>query len=178
MKTFMTTALLSLFPFFATQAQRFDNTPIKLNSIELLLGKWYEIARLDNRFERGQDNVTAFYTQDGDGKIMVSNVGWKDGKMKSATGHIKRTDMSGLLRVSFFRPFYSDYRVLMLGTDYSYALIGGSSDDHLWLLSRTPTLTQAARNALLREAASRGYTVSQLLWIDQSNNIDKLAKKS
>ncbi|MDO5447661.1 MAG: lipocalin family protein [Prevotellaceae bacterium] len=177
MKTYFLTAVLSVLPFCGSEAQAFDNTPIKLNSIELLLGKWYEIARFDHSFERGQDNVTAFYSQDGKGNILVSNVGWKNGKIKSANGYAKRTDMSGLLRVSFFRPFYSDYRILMMGHDYSYALIGGSSDDYLWILSRTPTMIQADRNATLREASRRGYTTNDLIWIDQSRNIDYLSQK-
>ena len=174
---YLAMALMSVLPCCNIQAQRFDNTPIKLNSIELMLGKWYEMARFDHRFERGQDNVTAFYTMNNDGKIFVSNVGWKDGKMKSANGRVKRTDTSGLLRVSFFWPFYSDYRVLMMSKDYSCALIGGSSDEYLWILSRTPTMTQSARNAVMSEAKSRGYPVGQLIWVDQSRNMEKVAQK-
>lgn len=178
MKTYFLTAIISVLPFYNADAQKFDNTPIKLNSIELLLGKWYEIARFDHKFERGQDNVTAFYSQDADGDIHVSNVGWKDGKRKSANGTVKRTDVSGLLRVSFFWPIYSDYRILMMGHDYSYALIGGSSDDFLWILSRTPTMIQTDRNAALREASRRGYKVKDLIWVNQSLNNDQLTQNS
>lgn len=171
MKMCVLTAMILALPFCNREALAFDNEPVKLTSLELLLGKWYEIARFNHRFERGQDNVTAFYSQDAKGNLRVSNMGWKDGKIKSANGFIKLTDTSGLLRVSFFRPFYSDYRILMMAPNNSYMLVGGSSKNYLWILSRTPTLNQANKNAAMREAIRRGYMVSELLWIDQSQNM-------
>ena len=50
------------------------------------LGKWYEIARFDHRFERGMSNVTAEYSLRDDGKVKVLNAGWKDGKRKVSEG--------------------------------------------------------------------------------------------
>jgi hypothetical protein len=40
------------------------------------LGKWYEIARLDHRFERGKDHVTATYKKRSDGGLVVINRGY------------------------------------------------------------------------------------------------------
>ena len=65
-------------------------------------------------------------------------------------------------------PFYSDYRVLMIAPDYSYALIGGSSDDYLWILSRTPKLSNDTLNSILHEAQRRGYNTEELIWVEQS----------
>ena len=56
---------------------------------------------------------------------MVVNTGLKDGKIKTSIGRAKSTDQQGLLRVSFFWPFYGDYRILWLDDDYQYALVGG-----------------------------------------------------
>ena len=39
------------------------------------LGTWYEIARLDHRFERGLDDVSATYAPNPDGSIAVVNRG-------------------------------------------------------------------------------------------------------
>ncbi|HCQ7177643.1 TPA: lipocalin family protein, partial [Enterobacter cloacae] len=40
------------------------------------LGTWYEIARLDHRFERGLEKVTAHYSSMDDGGIQVINRGY------------------------------------------------------------------------------------------------------
>ena len=49
------------------------------------LGKWFEIARFDHRFERGLTNVTAEYNLRPDGKVQVINTGWKNGEKKVAS---------------------------------------------------------------------------------------------
>lgn len=171
-KSIYLTAVLSLIPFSLWASNEVDNRPMPLDRIEVLLGRWYEIARFNHGFEKGQDNVMAFYSRKADGTLTVTNSGWKSGKMKTANGKIKLTSTPGRLRVSFFWPFYSDYRVLMMAGDNSYALIGGSSGKYLWILSRTPEMTQRAKNRVLREAATRGYSVSDLIWVDQRYNIN------
>jgi len=41
--------------------------------LDRYLGKWYEIARLDHRFERGMSHVTAEYSMRDDGQQRVEN---------------------------------------------------------------------------------------------------------
>lgn len=164
-------ALCCLIPTADCEAQNsVNNKTVNKLDIDKFLGKWYEIARFDHRFEREHKNITAYYFMNKDGSISVNNIGWKDGKRKQSTGKAKITGTPGLLRVSFFWPFYSDYRVLMVADDYSYALIGGSDEDYLWLMSRSPTLTAGARNKMLQEASKRGYEIDNLIWVDQSGN--------
>lgn len=82
-------------------------------------------------------------------------------------GKAKTTKEPGVLRVSFFGPFYSDYRIMMLGEDYSYALVGGDDGDYLWILSRTPHLEQSVIDRIIEEANYRGYETNKLIWVDQ-----------
>lgn len=145
-----------------------DNTTVNNLNLKRYLGKWYEIARFDHRFERGMTHCIANYDLQEDGSIRVTNYGRKDGEWKTSVGKAKTTDKPGVLRVSFFGPFYSDYRVMQLAPDYSYALVGGSDDGYLWILSRTPTLDKSICDTLLREAASRGYKTEKLIWVDQT----------
>lgn len=132
------------------------------------LGRWYEVARFDHKFERGLTHCTAEYTLKEEGKIKVVNRGKKNGKWDTAEGKAKTTSTPGLLRVSFFGPFYSDYRILMLAPDYSYALVGSGSSSYLWILCRTPELKPIDRDAILMEAQTRGYDINKLIWVDQS----------
>lgn len=148
-------------------AQKVDNSTITNLEPERYLGKWYEIARYDHKFERGLNFATANYSLMNDGKIRVVNSGIKDGKLKSSVGKAKFTDNPGLLRVSFFGPFYSDYRIMMLSKDYKYALVGSKSAKYLWILSRTPAVPEGTLNHILVEAANRGYDISKLIWVKQ-----------
>ena len=97
-------------------AQKVDNTPVAALDLNRYLGDWYEIARFDHSFERGLDFCKANYALREDGKIAVTNTGIKEGKNKTSNGKAKTTDTPALLRVSFFGPFYSDYRVMLLDT--------------------------------------------------------------
>ena len=126
-----------------------DNSTIQSVDLNRYLGYWYELARFDHPFERGLEYVMAHYSLREDGKIDVLNTGIKDGRAEDAKGIAKTTSVPGLLRVSFFGPFYSDYYILDLASDYSYSVVGSSSPKYLWILSRTPQLTPEAKSKIL-----------------------------
>ena len=142
-----------------------DNAPVSLLNLSRYLGVWYEIARFDHSFERGVESAVALYTQNSDGTIKVVNSGIKNGKVKTAVGKGKTTDTPGLLRVSFFGPFYADYRVLKIDADYRYALVGSGGADYLWLLSRTKEMPENVKTEFLAEAKRRGYDTTKLIWV-------------
>lgn len=152
-----------------------NTTTVKELDVTRYMGKWYEIARFDHRFERGLEGVTAEYTLLPDGYIRVVNSGFAGGlhgKLKKAIGRAKMPDPteSGKLKVSFFLFFYGDYYILELDKNYSYALIGSSSDKYLWLLSRTPQPAADTIDWLLAKADERGYDIDKLIFVDQPGN--------
>lgn len=144
-----------------------DHTTISRLDIGRYMGLWYEIARYENRFERGIENATAHYALQPDGTIQVENSGYKKEVLKRAIGRAKQPDKQqpGKLKVSFFYNFYSDYYILELDEkDYNYALIGSSSDNYLWILARTPQLPEETLNEILRKALARRYDTSKLIF--------------
>lgn len=144
-----------------------DNSAVKSFDLSRYLGEWYEIARFDHRFERGMEQTKASYTVRKDGKVDVLNTGMKDGRQFRARGVARQTDTPSLLRVSFWRPFYSDYRVMMIDDDYQYALVGSGSDKYLWILSRTPHISDETLAKIIAEAQRRGYDTDKLIMIKQ-----------
>ena len=144
-----------------------DNSVVDSFDLNRYLGDWYEIARFDHSFERGIEFCKAKYALREDGKIEVLNTGVKDGELKEAKGKGKLTDTPALLRVSFFGPFYADYRVMLLDSAYQYALVGSGSDDYLWILSRSPQLADDVKATILAEAKRRGYDTEKLIWVKQ-----------
>ena len=133
------------------------------------LGKWYEIARFDFRFERNLDNTTAEYSLNPDGTIKVLNKGYNFKKQMwdSAEGKAKfvGSESEARLKVSFFGPFYAGYNVVDIDKDYQTALVYGSSTKYIWILSRTKTIDNATKNRLLEKAKKDGYDVSQFIWV-------------
>ena len=153
------------------QQRDYDNTPIDNLDLGRYLGMWYEIARFDHRFERDMENVTAEYLLRDDGKIDVINSGWRNGRLKVANGKARQTEPvsdPAHLEVSFFGPFYNDYNILMVDKNYKVALVGSKSPNYLWILSRTPRLSDQILNVILDEAQSRGYDTGKLIWVHQS----------
>ena len=143
-----------------------DNSPVSSLDLDRYLGTWYEIARFDHSFERGVEAAKAVYTLNKDGTVKVVNSGIKNGKPKTAVGKGKHTDEPGLLRVSFFGPFYADYRVMKIDSDYRYALVGSGGAGYLWILSRTKEMPENAKDEFLAEAKRRGYDTGKLIWVN------------
>ncbi len=166
MKTMLSLSMTLCLFSCCCRAQQVDNSTIPSLNLERYLGDWYEIARFDHSFERDMQHTKANYALREDGKVAVTNSGHKNGKMKIAHGKAKTTDNPAMLRVSFFGPFYSDYRVLYIDADYQNVLVGSKSDKYLWILSRQPQLDEATRLGLMNEAYRRGYKVEELIWVD------------
>ena len=165
-KFFLMACLASLFAS-CDSAPKVDNSTVSSVDLNRYLGSWYEVAKYDHYFERGLEYAKANYSLRDDGKIDVLNTGIKDGEPKEAKGIAKTTNTPGLLRVSFFGPFFGDYRIMMVDENYQYALVGGSTDKYLWILSRTPQLDEATKSLILAEADLRGYDTSKLIWVKQ-----------
>jgi apolipoprotein D and lipocalin family protein len=138
---------------------------------EQYLGKWYEIARLDFKYERNLKNVTADYSLNKDGSIRVVNRGYntKKGEWEEAVGKAKFVGDEDVakLKVSFFGPFYSGYNVIAIDENYQYALVAGNSLDYLWILSRETNIPDEIKEEYLKIAEDIGYTTSDLLWPEQ-----------
>ena len=134
---------------------------------EKYMGVWYEIVRLPHYFERGLDHVKAEYSLKPDGMIQVVNSGLRNGEKRRIVGKAKLKNskeypLKGELRVSFFGPFYSDYRIIELGPDYSYAVITGADKDYLWILSRRPTMPKPQLQDILNRLEKHGFRTERL----------------
>lgn len=135
--------------------------------IQRYLGRWYEIARLDFKWEKNLINTTADYTLNRNGTIDVVNQGWhiKKEEWKISEGKAKaRQKNTGALKVSFFGPFFSDYNVVEITNDYKYALIFGESTKYMWILSREKEVPSNILQMFLLKAESFGFNTEDLVW--------------
>lgn len=138
-------------------------------------GKWYEIARMPNWFEKGMNNITARYTVNPDGSLKVVNSGFKNGKLRSITGKAwfaSRPDV-GSLWVRFPYSFAAPYKIIWLDNDYKMAVVTGKDYAHLWILSRTPQIPGPELNKLLQWISALGYETGNLIFTVQKWQMPK-----
>lgn len=130
-------------------------------------GRWYEIARYPNSFERGCVGVTADYSLRQDGRINVLNTCREeslDGNVRTIEGVARVVDSStnAKLAVTFFGPFEGDYWILELGSEYEYAVVGDPSRKFLWILSREPILDGNLYDDIVSRLPEKGYKPERL----------------
>jgi len=148
--------------------------PVTEFDADRYLGTWYEIARLDHRFERGLSNVTATYSTREDGGLVVENRGFstRKGEWKNATGkaYFVGDKTTGHLKVSFFGPFYGSYAVFELDKDdYQHAFVSGNTTKYLWLLSRTPQVSDQLLENFKTRAENLGFDISKLIMVNHQS---------
>ncbi len=143
-------------------------------------GKWYEIARLPNRFQsKCESDVTAEYTLTASGEVRVLNRCRRlDGTFTEAEGRARRASEkapTSKLKARFAPSFLSvlpfvwgDYQVIALAEDYSYSMVGTPDRRYLWILSRKPQLDQSVYARLLSEASAQGFQTARLQRTRQS----------
>ncbi len=133
--------------------------------LEKYLGKWYEIAHLPAKFQDGCSETTATYTLNNDRTISVRNEFKRNGKLKTAKGKAKVVDQAtgAKLKVSFFWPFYGDYWIVKLGSNYEYSVVGTPDRKYLWILSRTPQMDERLFSEITEFAKSQGFDIARLI---------------
>ena len=166
MRQIITLTLLMI--LFSCKSQNPPLNVVQQLDIKKYTGTWYEIARLPNSFEKGLECITANYTLLENGKIQVVNKGHLAenlAKVKTAKGkaYIPDKNEPAKLRVTFFWPFYGDYWVLALDSEYQYALVGVPDRKYLWVLSRTVDMDDTIYQELLSVAKKNGFAVDKMV---------------
>lgn len=140
--------------------------------IQRYLGKWYEIARLPNSFQKGCDCTTAEYSIIDSTTLRVINKCLKDGEIDDAKGKafVVEGSNNAKLRVQFFWPFRGDYWIIELDKEnYQYAVVGTPSREYLWILSRTPVMDNQLYESLTANLKEKGFDVGKLLIAKQDD---------
>jgi lipocalin len=137
------------------------------------LGRWYEIARFQHRFEKSIVGATAEYSLREDGRIQVLNSGFKktlDGPYTQvkAVAWVPDEARPGALKVRFFRLLTSDYLIFGLDQqDYAWALVGSDTRKFLWFLARTPEVNEELFSRMKDIARGQGYDLAGLYRVPQ-----------
>lgn len=154
-------------------AARVPLAPVPALDLPRYMGRWHEIARLPNWFQKKCVAAsTADYSLRPDGKVRVVNrCPTADGSIAVAEAEGRRVGPTGSARLEVrfapawlsFLPFvWGKYWVVDLDAGYRLAAVGEPGRDYLWVLARTPTVARADYEALLARLAAKGFDVTKL----------------
>ena len=180
-----TTETLSIKP--SAIIHKSATTPTTVDSVDLkkYAGTWYEIGRLPMYFQRKcAGDVTANYAEkaDGSGIVVTNKCVGEDGSGISAEGLAKPADDTGSkLKVTFLPSWIrwlpvgrADYWVLARDADYKTALVGTPDKDYLWLLARSPNISQETYAKYRQIAQQQGYDLKEFKLTPQTNQTVRL----
>lgn len=140
--------------------------PVEQVDLQRYAGRWYEIARIPNRFQdHCAGNTTAEYSLRPDGRVEVVNRCLTRAEGFDAAEGLARVvdpETNARLEVSFvslfgWHLFWGDYWVLGLGPEYSWALVGHPRRRYGWILSRDPSIDPETRARVDRLLVEQGY---------------------
>lgn len=175
--SFMTKTTLSLLAFCILSGclgMPPNVSPVSHFKLDRYLGRWYEIARLDHSFEKGLQNVTAEYSIRNDGGVSVVNRGFstdeKEWRVANGKAYFVKGADEGYLKVSFFGPFFGSYVIFELDQQhYQHAFVSGPDLSYLWLLSRTPNVSDKLKSDFVNRAKGLGFDTNNLIIVDHNS---------
>ena len=136
------------------------------------MGPWYVIANIPTAIEKGAHNAVESYKLADDGSIETTftfRAGAFDGKSKSyhPRGFVVDRTTNALWGMRFIWPIKADYRIVYLNDDYSQTVIGRIKRDYVWIMARTPQISDADYQRLLRFVTQLGYDPAQVQKVPQ-----------
>jgi apolipoprotein D and lipocalin family protein len=163
-KTILLCSFLALFTGCVAQP-----APTTVRNVVLTryAGRWYEISRLPQFFERNCAGVTADYTLNPNGTVRVVNTcrqSTVEGPQRQIKGTARSTNPpdNSRLKVTFFWPFAGDYWIFRLNDDYTTAAVGSPDRKSLWILHRQPHMDPAEYENLIASLRVDGFPVDRL----------------
>ena len=140
--------------------------------LERFMGDWYVIANIPTFLEKGAHNAVESYELEPDGSIATTFVFRKDGfdgeeKVYRPKGFVTNTETNAVWGMRFVWPIKADYRIVFLREDYSLTVIGRNKRDFVWIMARTPTISDEDYQQMLDLVESMGYDMSKVEKVPQ-----------
>jgi len=146
--------------------------PVRGVDLSRYMGRWYVIASIPTRFERGGHNAVETYRRNDDGTVCT----WfrqrpesfdADVKLLKSTASVVSGSGNGEWRVRFFAFLKTQYLVGWLKPDYSQVMVVRDARDYLWFMARTPSVPYTDYAAMLDRAKTMGYDTSKIQKVPQ-----------
>ena len=147
----------------------------KVKSVDLarFMGDWYVIASIPVFVEKYATNAVERYTMNDDGTIAITytfNESQPGGEKKEFTAKawVVDTASNAEWKVQFFWPIRFPFYVMELADDYSYVVVGVPNRSYIWIMARTPSLSEATYDSLLTRIDAEGFNTGDIKLVPQS----------
>ena len=143
--------------------------------LERFMGGWYVIATIPTFLEKDAFNPIETYQRDNDGSIATTFT-FNKGSLKGPTkiyrprGFIKDNRTNAIWGMQFVWPIKADYRIVYLDDNYQQTIIGRNNRDYVWIMARTPTISQEDYSNLVILVGALGYDLDALRKSTHSSN--------
>ncbi len=172
LKNFRIASLLLAIPLFSGCATLEPMKTVDYVDLNRFMGDWYVIANIPTFLEKGAHNAVESYELNDAGEIETTfrfRAGSFDGSLKEyhPKGFVKDEESNALWDMQFIWPFRADYRIIYLAEDYSQVIIGRQARDYVWVMARTPEISNEDYSAMADRVAAFGYDVQELVKVPQ-----------
>ncbi len=140
--------------------------------LDRFMGDWYVIANIPTFLEKGAHNAVESYALNDDGTIDTTFVFREDGfdgdlKRYNPKGFVQDTETNARWGMRFVWPIKADYRIVYLDEDYTQTIIGRQKRDFVWIMARTPAVSDEDYARLIEFAGSIGYDTTKIERVPQ-----------
>ncbi len=141
-------------------------------NLERYMGDWYVIANIPTFIETEAHNAVENYQLNSDGTIATTfsfNDSAFDGEQKvyRPRGFILDDKSNALWGMQFIWPIKADFRIVYLDDDYNQTIIGRIKRDYVWVMARTPEISESDYQHLVEVIRDLGYDTSKLRKVPQ-----------
>ena len=164
--------MTAVFVFLGTgcNSEKRADYPAMAESVDLakFMGKWYVHGYSPTFLDRDAHNPTEMYELDDKGRILTTyrfRKGGFDGpeKVYRPVGKVVNHETNSEWRMRFFSVISAPYLILYRDSEYQYTLIGHPNRKMAWLMSRSPTITEAKYDELVKKLEAQDYDLSNFV---------------
>ena len=140
---------------------------VKQVDLPKFMGDWYVIAVIPTMIETESYNAVENYKLNADGTIATTftlNKGSLNGPLKKyePKGFVRPDTGNALWGMQFFWPIKAEYRIAYLDENYQTTIIARNARDYVWIMARTPQISDAEYQTLVSLVKGWGYDISKL----------------
>ena len=147
--------------------------PVAHVDVPRFMGDWYVIAQIPTRLEKEAFDSVETYTLREDGKVDTTfryRDGGFDEKIKTMhpTGTVREGTGNAIWGMQFVWPIKAEYVIVYVDDAYQQTIVGRSKRDYVWLMARTPVISDADYAAHMERIRGLGYDLSKIRRVPQS----------
>ena len=147
--------------------------PVAQVDVPRFMGDWYVIAQIPTFIEKQAYDSLESYALDADGLIRTTfryRKGSHDARVRTMhpVGTVREHGNGAVWGMQFVWPIKAEYVIVYLDEDYTQTIVGRSKRDYVWLMARTPTISDADYAERIAFIRTLGYDTDRIRRVPQA----------